>query len=461
MSSSPPPRRSPPPPRPAIQRTPAGRYTIDLPHPYLMGRHLRLSAMVLEELEEKRRLVEGWEREYRYSVITLDALRDRVTRLVNPKALTRMVRGIWGSYVETARPSMLSHLHSVWKHQLSPELGELAVVQLTPRTMTRWDTRQITEGYAPKTTWDAFTLLAAAVRASLLEGEDVPWTLPRGKVWRPSRAPKALKERPACCTADEAEQLIAAALEEDRRLRMGEYGVAMSRRLPDLGHRVTVALLLGLRNGEVSGLGWDDCALDVERPAVIVRHQAVDQWRRLYPEWKRPLSLPKGGKEVQIALHLTSARALLAQRELLRARGWYREDGPVFPGHEGTAFAGEWRNNANGIRPEETRRVAARAGLPFPAEWVTHSLRHSLATVESTSGADLRSIQRRTRHDSLEVLEGYIHARTGRELSTSAIREFDVEFPGESNDTSVVEEPPDTDPCPPPAMEDEDEEPFR
>ena len=414
--------------RPPYQRTGTGGFVSDIAHPYLAGQRLRLSAKTAHDLAQQKTVIESWVREYRFHGLSLEELRNRLARFENRRAPAVMLRAAWEAYTAAARPSMLSRLGSVWRKQLAPELAELAVVHLTARRLQLWEARAIAEGYAPKTTRDAFMLLAAAVRASLTDGEDLPWKMGRGKYWKPSRAPVPLKERPACGTAEEAELLIHAALERDRDQRAGKHGAAYALRLADLGQRCTVTLFLALRNGELAGLGWDDLALDVAKPKARIRHQAVDQWRRLYPDWTRPLAPPKGGRMREVAIHPTALLALAAQRELLEQRGWYRDDGPVFPGHEGTPFAGTWRNNANGIRPDHMKELAAAAGLPFPDEWVTHCLRHSLATVESTSGADLRTIQRRTGHGSLRALEGYIHARTGRALAPSAVPQLALNF---------------------------------
>jgi integrase len=250
---------------------------------------------------------------------------------------------------------------------------------------------------------------------------------------------------------DEATRVIAAAVAEDKARRTASEGHAawMVAYLHDLGPRTAVTLFLALRNGELAGLGWDDLGLDGPRPVARIRHQALDQWRTHYPDWRRPLAPPKGGRERTVLVHPTALVALLAQRESLQARGWFRADGPVFPGNVGTRFEGTWRNNANGIPPATLKRLAAAAGLPFPDEWVTHSLRHSLATVESVSGADLRSIQTRTGHGSLRVLEDYIHARTGRDLAPSAVPALPVTFEVQTHDT---------DPAPPPEEEDDDGE---
>ncbi len=354
--------------------------------------------------------------------------REDLHLVVVERAKPLQLREAWELYTETAEPLRRSKLRSLWTQQLEPILGELRVAHLTPHQLSLWEAKHIAEEYAPKTTYDTFYTLAAVVRAVLADGEDFPWRLPRGKYWKPRRSPVPRHERPACGTVEEAELLIHAALEEDRAQRGGKKGEAYARRLADLGQRCAVALFFGLRNGELAGLGWDDLELAGLMPLARIRHQAIDQWRTHYPTWTRPMRLPKGGKERRVLIHATALVALEAQRELLEQRGWYRPDGPVFPGHEGNTFSGTWRNNANAIRPDHMKRLARKAGLPFPDEWVAHSLKHSLATVESTSGADLRTVQKRTGVSSLRVLEGYIHARTGRALAPSSIRTLEINF---------------------------------
>jgi integrase len=434
-SSSPPPRR--------YQRTPAGLHVSEIAHPIVMGARLRLSAPTRQDLEDDRAVIEGWRREYRRSALSLDEFRNRVSRFESARSQILPFRVAWSAYVAAARPSVVSKLQSMWKCQLAPELGELPVVHLTARRLAMWESSMIAAGYAPKTTMDAFMCLAAAVRGSLKDGEELPWRLRPGKYWKPSRPPKPRKERPACITVDEVERLVHAALEEDRAQRAGTFGTKMSGRLADLGPRCATVLLLALRNGEGSGLGWDDLALDLRTPRGRVMHQAVDQWRKHHPDWTRPLDPPKRGRTRALILHPTAVKALVAHRAALEARGWFREDGAVFPGHEGGPFAGTWRNNANCIRPEDMKRLAAIAGLPFPEEWVTHSLRHSLASVESSSGADLRSIQGRTGHGTLRALEDYIHARR---LPPSAIPELAVTFDAEHDTDRDLATVPDEEP---------------
>jgi integrase len=435
MSTSPPPVRA---LRASYQRTPTGLCVSEIAHPLLVGRRLRLSAPSPCELAEDKAIIEGWAREYRRSALSLEQFRNRLSRFETARAQVIPLRDAWTRHFELARPEHRPKLRTIWKCQLNPQLGDLSITEVTSRRLSLWEATQIAEDYAPTTVQSTFMVLSAVVRGSLREDEDLPWKTNRGKYWKPSRAPVPRKESLACGTAEEAERLVQAALEDDRARRAS---VGYGDRLADLAPRTAVALFGGFRNGELAGLGWDDIVREADRVLVRIHRQATNRWRQHHPEWTRPLAPTKGRKQRTLILHPTAVLALDAQRELLEARGWYRADGPVFPGHEATPFAGQWRNNSCAIDPRDVKRIAAAAGLPFASEWVTHSLRHSLATIESTCGADLRSIQKRTGHGSLVVLERYIHAKTGRGLPPSAIPELGVHF-----DSS----PHDTEPCPPP-----------
>jgi integrase len=418
-------------PTPRYQRTASGLYVKEISHPLIVGRRLRISAGSLHELVEDQETIANWQRDYRRSRLSLEEFRTRLARYDNPRAVAVRLRDAWVDHEARARSSMRAKLRAIWRKQLAPELGELAAIELTPRRLGEWEKWCIGEGYAPKTTRDAWTQLVACVRAVLVDGDDFPWKTGPGKYWRPTRAPRPVTQRPACTSVGEAERLIAAALDDDRRVRIDRGAFA------DLAQRCAVGLFCALRNGEIAGLAWDDLALDADRPRVRIQHQAIDQWRTHSAESSaagRPLDPPKGGRVRELPLHPTAIAALLAQRDLLRARRWYRPTGPVFPAPEGSPWEGTWRNNANGIAPEDFRRIAIAAGLPFASEWVPHSLRHSSATLESVAGADLRSIQKRTGHASLRVLEDYINARVGR--GDSAIAALPVRFDEGSEESS-------------------------
>ena len=187
----------------------------------------------------------------------------------------------------------------------------------------------------------------------------------------------------------------------------------------DLGCRVLVGALTGLRQGELAALGWDDLELDGESPLLRVRRATLPGWCKSAEKGARPSALPKGKRERVQLLHVDAAVALGLHRERLRKLGQFFEAGPVFP-----APGGGYRAAPCVIRPEVLRRFVEIAGLPNAPSWTTHSLRHSFATLEASgswaSSGDLRGAMTRTGHARVETLTGYLHA-AGRGLARSAI----------------------------------------
>ena len=114
----------------------------------------------------------------------------------------------------------------------------------------------------------------------------------------------------------------------------------------------------------------------------------------------------KGRRSKRLILHSAAVEMLRRQRRALEAIGWYRPDGPVFPGIDGA-----WRRTPRAIRPEIFRDLVRRAGLPRPERWVPHSLRHSTATLElMASGFNVLAVQKRLRHANPKTTWGYAHA---------------------------------------------------
>jgi integrase len=421
-------------------RTAAGEYSSRITHPLDPRKRIHLVGGTAHELEARRAFIKTKEMELELGIITEQQFAAFLRGFDRRKERAEL-ETLWRAYEATCSPDHAGKIRSIWRSQLMELFaGELAL-DLTAQKMSRWERwmreplhvlrHKTGQAYSPKTVQDTFGHLTAALRAAIPEQlEALPWTLANGKLWKPRAVrPEEARERPACGTVEELELLVRAALEHDKALRARGL-------FADNAERVAVVALLALRNGEGSGLAWDDLTLEGERPRARIRHQAVDQWRTHYPG-DRPRKAPKGRRERALALHPTALVALLAQRELLEARGWYRPDGPVFPSPSGP-FEGTWRNNANCITPEVFKRYAKAAGFPNWETWVPHSLRHSAATLEGEAGASLRSIQGRTGHSSLTNLEAYIHARTGRGLVPSAIRALAVRF-DEGEDDGATE----------------------
>lgn len=380
----------------------------------------RRSIYAASEAERDARLLRLGEvrRDVRYGMDPAEAA--RAARPALGRVLT--VDEAWSRYLATKPDRAQRRINVIWSSYICPYLSGRRAWELSPDVMARWvldlgKTRGRTgHGLAPATIWLCYDSLAAA--CNRLVPRDLP-ALPWGR-WRPD-LPKgpdsAQTRREYATTVEQLCSLVLAARERDAvQWDRGQFS--------DLTARVVVLLLTGLRQAEAAGLAWDNITLDAPIPMLYVWAQAPQNWRRDFPGHDRPPAIPKGRKRRKQVAHPNVVAALLAQREQLQARGWFRPDGPVFPGNDG-----QWRSSGKTVKPTTMRELAAAAGLPNPHLWVTHSTRHTFATLEVlTSLGDFRATQARTGHSSIAQLETYYHAATGRGMPQSHIPELGAEL---------------------------------
>jgi integrase len=140
-----------------------------------------------------------------------------------------------------------------------------------------------------------------------------------------------------------------------------------------VAHVMRMALLTGMRRGELFRLKWDD--VDFERGFIHIRD-------------------PKGGQDQKIPLNGKA-------RELLQSHP--RSDSPyVFPGHRGGK-----RVDVN----HQVRQIKEAAGLPKDFR-ALHGLRHVYASMLASSGqVDLYTLQKLLTHKSPLMTQRYAHLR--------------------------------------------------
>jgi len=316
-----------------------------------------------------------------------------LARLTRPTAI--MVSAAYAAYVASATVMSRGAIQSAWRRMLAPYFRGKRGDELDVNAMRAWESRLIDRGYASNTIDRAFDFLNAALRAQ----RSVIGEIPYGD-WKPKR-PSARSQREKPLHAGELQKLIDAALAFDvLRWESEEYS--------DLAARVVVLALLGLRNGEGAALGVD--AFDIDRegvePSVLIQFQAIKQWRKKFPDWERPKYPIKQRRLHPVHCSLDVVAVVRMQIERLKAAGWYRADGPLFPSPK----TGTWRELPVTIRPALMRELVAAAGLPNNAAWSTHSLRHGKATIEIASGNNMRDTASVTGHASLAVLERYVRS---------------------------------------------------
>jgi len=165
-----------------------------------------------------------------------------------------------------------------------------------------------------------------------------------------------------------------------------------------LGALFTVALALGLRQGEALGLRWD--AVDFQTGVLTVRaalQRVGKQWQLVEPKSersRRTIALPR------VAVVALRAHRVRQKRERLLAGGDWKEAGFVFTTQIGTPL--------DPINLTKTfKRLLRVAGLPSIR---FHDLRHTAATFLLAQGVDARTIMETLGHSQISLtLNTYSH----------------------------------------------------
>lgn len=188
--------------------------------------------------------------------------------------------------------------------------------------------------------------------------------------------------------------------EERRRVGSKSHGGAAGGRAFLLEPRIAIAAFLGLHQGELAGLRWND--LDVEHGLVRIARQYDEQ----------PLKTHARAAHLRVLPELFEIFFLQALD--LEARGLFAPDGPVFPcpSRSTSDIARPYRAGGCVLETRELRAGVVRAGLPNPEGWTTTSLRRTFATLEDLgAGGDLVALAERTRHASVSSLLRYLRGR--------------------------------------------------
>ena len=243
------------------------------------------------------------------------------------------------------------------------------VDQLDLRTLRSWLAQQQSLGRS-RTTLARRATAARVFTAWLARTGRVPIDVGAGL-----GSPKAHRTLPAVLRADEARDLITAAVDAaDDGSTVGLRDVAM----------LELLYATGIRVGELVGLDVDD----VDRDRNVVR------------------VLGKGRKERSVPFGRPAARAL---------DFWVRQGRPqlVVDGAGAALFLGARgrRIDQRAVRTLVHRRIAEVPGAP---DIGPHGLRHSAATHLLEGGADLRSVQELLGHASLATTQRYTHVTTDR-----------------------------------------------
>lgn len=379
-----------------------GYYRVDRVHPVTGGRMVRKGADQLLLLQWAR-VVDEVRDKYQLGLISRE---DACRALLVSEEKRYTVKDAWEAWFPTlTHPGTRRAYAAAWDQRLKEHFGAMALDSLTDQVLTEWATKQAKTNTqkgrppSPKTISNAWEALKGAVKFELGRKLDrLPWRKFTVKIKKHKNLPT---EREALRSFEEMERLIRGAAEEDARV----LGTVSGVKYADLAPRVGLLLLSGVRAGECAALGFDDYVERAGVPHLNVRHQVINGWRKRNPDWTRPQDPPKNGAAL-IPVHPDVVALIEYQKAQLMALGWYRDDGPIFPGKNG-----QWREKSKIVDPARMRQIVKKY-VP-EADWkafVTHSTRHSFATVVSVAlQGDEKRAMALTRHADADTFRGYMH----------------------------------------------------
>jgi integrase len=291
-----------------------------------------------------------------------------------------LTRWLDESVATSVRPRAATRYHEIVKLHVLPTLGRTTLMKLTPQDLQALYAAKVSSGLSPRTVGHIHRVLhkslGQAVRSGLVVRNVADAVDP----------PKVVRAEMRALNADEARRLLAAA-EGD-----------------PLEALYMLALMTGMRQGELLGLHWGD--INLEAGTIQVRRTIGRVRRKGFVE-----SEPKSASgRRQIALAASAVEAL--------RRHWDRQfserlGGEAVPGTDSLVFC-------NGLgRPLEPQnllyrsfhKLLRRAGLP-PMRF--HDLRHSAATLLLSMGTHPKVVQELLGHSQISLtLDTYSHVLPG------------------------------------------------
>ncbi|MDQ3694795.1 MAG: site-specific integrase [Chloroflexota bacterium] len=285
----------------------------------------------------------------------------------------------WLGTVEgTVRPSTYRRYRDLLTKHAYPQIGNTRLVKLTALDLQALYADRVAAGLSPTTVRQIHAVLHRALRQAH------QWGLADRNVASLATAPRRAKPMLTTWSATEAATVLAHAAGTD---------------LDALWH---VALLCGLRRGELLGLRWED--VDLIRGSIAIRHTMS---RGKDASWH--LGEPKTGKGRAIAVSTALVATLVAHRDRQafqrqRLNDAWIETGFVFTNRTGGPL------HVNRLA-QAFRQLIAETGVP---KLRLHDLRHSCATLLLGAGVPVHVVARRLGHAKPSMtLDVYAHSIAG------------------------------------------------
>jgi integrase len=273
------------------------------------------------------------------------------------------------------RPATYDRYADVVRLYLVPGLGRVPLGELTPAQVQTFLARCAAAGTGARTVQQCHSVLRAALNQALRWG-----AVPRNVA--------ALVDAPHATPAERPVLTVAQAQALLQTTQAGRWGPLWC-----------VALLTGLRRGELLGLRWVD--VDLDKATLRVTGALSRTQERTAPKTNRALRTVPLAPPVVAALRAQRQWARLAR---VAAGADWNDTGYVFTTPTGGPLRGDTVHNA-------WDRTLARLGLPGVR---FHDLRHTCASLLLTAGTPPRVVMAILGHTTPDVTLGiYAHVQQG------------------------------------------------
>lgn len=282
----------------------------------------------------------------------------------------------WLKSIElTVKPGTVNRYRQNVTLYVVPVIGTVPLAKVTPLAIQRLVNDLVSSGRSPASARLCFAVMRRAF------GQAVKWKL---IAWNPCTGvdvPRGASPEMQTWNLEDANRFLSAVAD-----------------MP-LAAFWQLALVTGMRRGELLALRWQD--LDLDRGTLAVRRTMAEDMQRkwTYGEPKsaagrRAITVP-----APMVASLKAHRARQNERRLALGEGW-NDAGLVFDRGDGTPY--------NPVRISNSfRALNARLGLPRIR---FHDLRHTAATLMMADGVHPKIVQERLGHSKVSMtLDRYSH----------------------------------------------------
>lgn len=277
-------------------------------------------------------------------------------------------------------PNTVADYRRIVQNELIPAIGKGRLRDLRPADVQTMLAAMLTSGLARATVRYRHAILKASLHEAERQGLILRNAAALARSIQPDPTPQeALR-------AEDARRLVEAAAGDP------------------WGPFVALALLTGLRRGELLGLQWGDVDEDLRALLVVRQRQRLKASGGVV---ERPTKSRSSARLVALPERamglLRAVRAAQAEESLAL--------GMPAPGHVfAHRYRGQWLPWSPESADENVRRLYGLAGLPVPAQPM-HALRHTHLTAVAAAGMSVRDAQTRAGHSDPGItLSVYTHA---------------------------------------------------